>query len=547
MPIFKYKQATINPTWAFAIAAFYIGILLNFHFFQQAWKLIFFEHIDARSVLFYFSMPVLSWAAIFIILNIAAVVWLDRPIIILFIFLSSLAEYFMSNYGIIIDSSIIASIMETTASESFALLTPQLVIWVLITIILPTALLLLIGFTRQPSMWKMLLLRIGSVLITSLVIFFIAQLFYKNYDYLFRNNKVLAKSLSPLNSISASLSWYHHHQRAKSPFIRIGLDAKQRPDMKGVKPRLTILIVGESTRAQSFGLENHERQTTPLLAKDDVIYYPQTQACGTLTLTSVPCMFSGMGRKHYNDKLASHRENVLDILQRAGVNVLWRENDNGCKNVCDRILTQDMNDFHLSDMCINGECYDEVLFHNLSNYIDQMHSDGVIVLHTIGSHGPTYSHRYPPSFRKFTPTCDTNEIQYCSSEQLKNTYDNTILYVDYIVDKAINILRANQNRFSTSLIYLSDHGESLGEKGVYLHGLPYWIAPTEQTRVPLLLWLSDDYQQRYHISKRCLQEQRLKKNISQDNLFPTLLGLFDITTQQYQPELDLLNICRRSQ
>ncbi len=125
------------------------------------------------------------------------------------------------------------------------------------------------------------------------------------------------------------------------------------------------------------------------------------------------------------------------------------------------------------------------------------------MLHTIGSHGPTYYNRYPAAFRKFTPTCDTNEIQGCTREQLTNTYDNTILYVDYVVDKAIKLLQSKQDKFTTSLVYLSDHGESLGEDGVYLHGLPYSIAPDTQKHVPMALWLSADYQQRYGISAHC--------------------------------------------
>lgn len=182
-----------------------------------------------------------------------------------------------------------------------------------------------------------------------------------------------------------------------------------------------------------------------------------------------------------------------------------------------------MTKLNLPGQCIDGECYDDVLFHGLEEYINNLQGDGVIVLHTIGSHGPTYYNRYPPQFKKFTPTCDTNEIQTCSQQQLVNTYDNTILYVDYIVDKAINILKAHQDNFTTSLVYLSDHGESLGENGVYLHGLPYSIAPETQKHVPMLLWLSEDYQQRYQISQTCLQKRASAEDFSQDNLFSTLL------------------------
>jgi lipid A ethanolaminephosphotransferase len=254
-------------------------------------------------------------------------------------------------------------------------------------------------------------------------------------------------------------------------------------------------------------------------------------------------MFSGMPRAHYDDVLASHREGLLDIVQRAGLSVLWNENDGGCKGACDRVPHQDMTRLDLPGECIDGECYDDVLFHGLDDYINQLKGNGIIVLHTIGSHGPTYYHRYPAQFRRFVPTCDTNQIQDCSREQLVNTYDNTLLYVDYIVDKAINVLKSHQDRFTTSLVYLSDHGESLGENGVYLHGMPYAIAPEEQKHVPMLIWLSPDYQQRHAVAMDCMN--KLTKNTwSQDNLFSTVLGLTGTVTREYVPGDDILTACR---
>jgi len=187
-----------------------------------------------------------------------------------------------------------------------------------------------------------------------------------------------------------------------------------------------------------------------------------------------------------------------------------------------------------------------VLFHGLEAYIEKLQGNGVIVLHTIGSHGPTYSHRYPPAFRKFTPTCETKQIQECSQQQLVNTYDNTILYADYIVDKAIELLKAHQDRFTTSLVYLSDHGESLGENGVYLHGLPYAIAPAVQTRVPMLIWLSPDFQQRYAVDRHCLSQQATAHAYSQDNLFSTLLRITGVQTREYVAADDMLAACRKT-
>ena len=203
-----------------------------------------------------------------------------------------------------------------------------------------------------------------------------------------------------------------------------------------------------------------------------------------------------------------------------------------------------MNALNLPGQCIDGECYDEVLFHDLANDIDKLNGDGLIVLHTIGSHGPTYYNRYPKEFRKFTPTCDTNEIQSCTQEQLVNTYDNTVLYVDYIVDKAIKLLQSKQDKFTTSLVYLSDHGESLGENGIYLHGLPYSIAPDTQKHVPMLVWLSDDYQKRYGVNYDCLKKESTQNEYSQDNLFSTMLGILGVETTEYRAADDILKTCR---
>jgi len=375
----------------------------------------------------------------------------------------------------------------------------------------------------------------------------VALFFYKDYASLFRNNRELVKSLGPSNSITAAYSYYKHHRMDNLPLVKLGEDATRVPQMhQGTKKNLTILVVGETSRAEDFSLSGYGRETNPRLKQDNVVYFPQTSSCGTVTAVSVPCMFSGMARKNYDEQLAHHREGLLDIIQRAGVQVLWNENDGGCKGACDRVPHQDVTQLNLADLCKAGECHDDILFHGLAQYIDTLQGDGLIVLHTIGSHGPTYYERYPPQFKKFTPTCDTNEIQTCSQEQLKNTYDNTVLYVDYIVDKAIKLLQSQQDKFTTSLVYLSDHGESLGEDGVYLHGLPYAIAPESQKHVPMLIWLSSDFQQRYRVSETCLQKRAASESFSQDNLFSTMLGITGVQTHVYQPADDILAACRES-
>jgi len=543
MARFRMSQPVLPRITFILLFSLYISVFLNFAFYRQAYSLI--EMNGLSKYLFFLSMPIVAFCVINIVLTLASFLWLDRITIALFVIVSAAAQYFIQHYGIVLDRSMITNMVDTTPAESMALLTPKMIAVIFFTGIFMAALAFWPAFKKSVPVWKGVIQRAVSLLISVALIAIIAMLFYKDYASLFRNNHELVKSLSPSNFIAASLSYYNHRERANLPLVKIGEDARQLPIMlNGPKKNLTILVVGETSRAANFSLGGYPRPTNPLLAEEDVVYFHDVSSCGTSTAVSVPCMFSNMPRRHYDDALASHQEGLLDVIQRAGLSVLWHENDAGCKGACDRVPNQDMTALNLPGMCIKGECYDEVLFHGLEAYINQLQGNGVIVLHTIGSHGPTYNHRYPPTFGKYTPTCETNQIQECSQDQLINTYDNTILYADYIVDKAIELLKAHQEKFTTSLVYLSDHGESLGEKGIYLHGLPYAIAPEFQTRVPLLIWLSPDYQQRYAVDYGCLNRQATTQKYSQDNLFSTLLGITGVQTREYVASDDILATCR---
>jgi lipid A ethanolaminephosphotransferase len=525
------------------IFAFYVGLLLNLAFYRQVFTLL--PVNSLHNWLVFLSMPVVAFSVMNILTTLASFLKLDRLVISLFILLSASAQYFIWSFGVVIDRAMITNILDTTPAESFALMSGKMVLTLGLSGVLMVAFAWWIKISKAKTVWRSIAVRLLNILVSALLIVLVAALFYKDYASVFRNNKELVKSLSPSNSIVAINSWYAHNKMDNLPLVKIGEDAVQKPEMhSGPRKNLTILVLGETSRAQNFSLGGYQRETNPRLKQDDVIYFANTTSCGTATAVSVPCMFSNMPRAHYDEELAHHQEGVLDILQRAGIRVLWNDNDGGCKGACDRVPHQNVTDLNLTGQCIEGECYDEVLFHNLESYIDNLQQDGIIVLHTIGSHGPTYYNRYPAEFRKFTPTCDTNEIQSCSQQQLTNTYDNTILYIDYVVDKAIKLLQSKQDKFTTSLVYLSDHGESLGEDGVYLHGLPWSIAPETQKHVPMLLWLSQDYQQRYGVSSQCLQQRAKTDPYSQDNLFSTLLGLLGVDTHEYQATDDILTPCR---
>lgn len=545
MSFISLRRPVLSRTAYLTLFACYIGIFLNLAFYRQVFPLLPVNNL--HNWLVFLSMPIVAISVMNIITTLASFLKLDRVVISLFILLSASAQYFIWTFGVVIDRSMIANIFDTTPAESFALLSTQMVIVLGLSGLLMVLVAWWIKVRKPASFWRGAAMRLLNIAVSALLIVLVAALFYKDYASVFRNNKELVKSLSPSNSIVALNSWYAHNRMDNLPLVKIGEDAKQKAVMhNGARKNLTIVVLGETSRAENFSLGGYDRETNPRLKQDDVVYFPKTTSCGTATAVSVPCMFSNMPRAHYDEELAHHQEGVLDILQRAGVQVLWNDNDGGCKGACDRVPHQNMTALNLKGECIDGECYDDVLFHGLEEYINSLEGDGVIVLHTIGSHGPTYYNRYPPQFRKFTPTCDTNEIQTCSQEQLVNTYDNTVLYVDYIVDKTINLLKTHQDKFTTSLVYLSDHGESLGENGVYLHGLPYAIAPDAQKHVPMLLWLSEDYQQRYQVDANCLQKQARAQDYSQDNLFSTMLGLTGVQTTQYQAADDILQPCRRT-
>ncbi|HFP9334188.1 TPA: phosphoethanolamine transferase EptA [Raoultella planticola] len=543
MSLFTLRRPVMSRTVYLIIFALYVGLLLNLAFYRQVFTLL--PVNSLHNWLVFLSMPVVAFSVMNILITLASFLKLDRLVISLFILLSASAQYFIWTFGVVIDRAMITNILDTTPAESFALMSGKMVLTLGLSGVLMVAFAWWIKISKAKTVWRSIAVRLLNILVSALLIVLVAALFYKDYASVFRNNKELVKSLSPSNSIVAINSWYAHNKMDNLPLVKIGEDAVQKPEMhSGPRKNLTILVLGETSRAQNFSLGGYQRETNPRLKQDDVIYFANTTSCGTATAVSVPCMFSNMPRAHYDEELAHHQEGVLDILQRAGIRVLWNDNDGGCKGACDRVPHQNVTDLNLTGQCIEGECYDEVLFHNLESYIDNLQQDGIIVLHTIGSHGPTYYNRYPAEFRKFTPTCDTNEIQSCSQQQLTNTYDNTILYIDYVVDKTIKLLQSKQDKFTTSLVYLSDHGESLGEDGVYLHGLPWSIAPETQKHVPMLLWLSQDYQQRYGVSSQCLQQRAKTDPYSQDNLFSTLLGLLGVDTHEYQATDDILTPCR---
>ncbi|WP_414056834.1 phosphoethanolamine transferase EptA [Pantoea dispersa] len=526
------------------LAALFFAFVLNALFLLRAWEII--PYTRVHDYLFAASMPVVLAAAFYLLFSLLAWPWIRKPLLIVLILASAAANYFMHSFGTVIDTNMIENVFESNAQETGALMSRNYVIWMLLMGILPVALVCSVRISNRQRWWWNLLQRLASALGAVLVILLMAVLFYKDYASLIRNNKGLVKMITPANIVSGTGHYVdQRYLQGSQALVKIGEDAKKGPLITAEpKKTLVVLVVGETARAENFSLGGYARDTNPQLEKQQVIYYPNASSCGTETAISVPCMFSNMPREHYDANLAHHQEGVLDVLAHAGVSVLWRENDGGCKGACDRVPHTDMTQWQLPQYCHDGFCLDDVLLHRFDNYVDSLHNDGIIVLHQMGSHGPAYFKRYPAAFQRFTPTCDSNQIQDCDHQALVNTYDNSLLYTDDMLSRTIDKLKGLSDRFNVALVYLSDHGESLGEHGMYLHGAPYLFAPSQQTHIPLLLWMSPGYAAAYHIDQACLRQQAAETAVSQDNLFHTVLGLFNIQTQQYQPQLDMIKSCQ---
>jgi lipid A ethanolaminephosphotransferase len=477
-----------------------------------------------------------------------------RPLVTVLVLVSAFNTHFMWQYGVVIDPTMLANVAQTDAREVRDLLSLRLLGTVLLVAGPP-----LWWIWRRPVAWGRWLPQGGrnllGAVVALLLVVGVVLAGYQGLASLMRNHKPLRYMINPLNSVYAATrlaaDQLPKQARALKPVgedAQLGARYAQQP-----RPPLLVVVVGETARAQNWGLNGYARATTPVLAQwqaKGLVNFPDVRSCGTNTQVSVPCIFSPLTREQGGDQTAEH-QNLLDVLQRAGLAVLWLDNQSGCKGVCDRVPNASTRDLKLPGLCDGGECFDEAMLHGLDERIaaldPQRRARGVVlVLHQMGSHGPAYFKRTPAARKTFMPECTSNTLSECPPEQLVNAYDNTIAYTDHFLGQTLQWLQtqADQGAYDTGLLYFSDHGESLGEKGLYLHGVPYAFAPEQQTRVPMVTWLSAGLQQRSGVKADCLREQAAKP-LSHDNVFHSVLGLMDVKTAVHDPALDLYAPCAR--
>lgn len=576
------KRPTLGANILLLLVVAYIVVALNTRF----WSIVF--DAPGLSGLRGFGVIAAIAAALFaltlLMLLPLSLRWTFKSGLTLVLILAAGAAYFIVDYGAVIDRHALASVYETDAREAGEWLNLRMLLSIGALGLLPAA---FVWWTqvdwRKPM--RELFSRLKLALLAFALLGVAALGFGKDVASLLRNHMELRHIANPFALLAANLSYLDHARNDNRPLQKIGLDARRSATLSsGERPLVLVLAIGESMRASSLDLNGYDRDTDFDLHPLPVVNFGKVSSCGTNTATSLPCMFSDLGRERYDDATAKHRENVLDVLMRGGYDVLWLDNNTGSKGLAARAREVRAGERTDPALCNAEGCYDQALVEMLRDTLPTIRRDTVIVVHLLGSHGPAYYARYPRQFAVFQPECRTNELQSCSDAQLRNTYDNSVLYTTHVLaeiasllgekralinrlapeDMKCQVLRAHGTRspaqdcpmpahdpplpasaevgFDAAMLFVSDHGESLGEHGLYLHGAPYAIAPDEQTHVPMMLWASERYSARRGIDLQCIRG-RADAPLSHDNFFHSVLGLAGVQTAAHTPALDLFGAC----
>jgi lipid A ethanolaminephosphotransferase len=536
----KFSQAKLILLSAVFFASFY-----NFSFFKNVLNT---YSMEGMNFVYICSITILLVSFLVLLFTLLSSKYTTKPILIIAFLVSSFTAYFMDTYHVVIDDSMIRNSMQTNLSESSDLFSLKLVIYVVLLGLLPSYLIYKTKIDYK-SFKNEVFSKIKTIILSLILIIIIVFSFSKFYTSFFREHKPLRYHVNPIYWIY-SIGKYINTTFNSGPIIvkTIGDDAKIKEEVKHdevEKTELIIMVVGEAARANRFSLNGYEKETNPLLKKEEITNFSNMYSCGTSTAESVPCMFSIFDKADYDYKKGISTENVLDVLKHTKyVNVLWRDNNSDSKGNALRVDFEDFRTSKTNTICEeDGECRDEGMLVGLDEYIKKHKGEDIlIVLHQMGNHGPAYYKRYPKEFEKFTPICKSNQLEECTQEEVSNAYDNAILYTDYFLSKVINFLKPYSNDYETAMVYMSDHGESLGENGIYLHGLPYFMAPDEQKHIGALMWFDGDIKNEIDTVKLNTYKNN---SFSQDNLFHTLLGLFEVETQVYKKEMDILYNARK--
>ncbi|MGJ8689145.1 MAG: phosphoethanolamine transferase [Gammaproteobacteria bacterium] len=514
------------------------AILLSALVFSVAYNYAFFANVFARypapgNLAFYISLAVLLFCFISFFLGLVLNKFTFKPLLILLFPAAALASYFMNSYNVIIDSAMIQNSLMTDSREVYDLLSVRLLVYFIVLGLIPAYLVFKTRIQCAGAL-KEFVNRAQLLVVIFIAIAANMLLMSEQYASFIREQKDLRYYMNPLTFIYSSVKYTEElvNESVQGPRKSIGDDAKI--SRASGERKLIILVVGEATRADHWSLNGYARKTNPALSQQNIVNLPDVSSCATSTAYSLPCMFSLSPFDDFSLRQANAHENLLDVLAKADVNVLWRDNNSDSKGVALDIPFEDYRSFAVNPVC-DIECRDVGMLSGLDDYIASHQGDITIVLHQMGNHGPAYYKRYPKEFEIYTPVCRSNQMESCTREEISNAYDNALVYSDYFLSKVIDFLKPYSDEFSTGMFYMADHGESLGEMGLYLHGLPYALAPQAQTHVASFLWFGE-----MEANKRLAISSRAQQSLSHDNYFHTVLGMLDVDTKIYDPTLDIV-------
>ena len=533
-------RATVE--WVAVAASLFWTVAANRPFFASALQ----DRAtgDASALGFAAVLAVLLLAGHLVLLLAVLNRWTLKPLLALITVVTAFATYAVDRFGVYLDPSMLRNVLHTDLPEARELADWALLPHLLLYAGLPLLLLQRLRIVTRPPL-RSFVVRAAAIGVAVWAFATAAVVAYQPMASLMRNHREVRYLITPANWLWSFAAVLAQEARGKAgPRRPIGQDAVPGPSWAAqARPRLLVVVVGETARSANWGLSGYARQTTPELARLDVVNFGDVRSCGTSTEVALPCMFAPVGRRDYDEQRIRGAESLLHLLARARVDVRWRDNQSGCKGVCDGLPYETASSSNPAGLCGDGHCLDEALLLDLDRRLDDAAGNQVLVLHMLGNHGPAYHRRYPRAFARFLPACERDDLRACSQQEIVNAYDNAILYTDHVLAALVRRLQSHAGRLDSAMVFVSDHGESLGEHNLYLHGVPYPIAPAEQTQVPMVLWASAGFAHAVALDLGCLR-RRAAQPASHDNLFHTVIGLLDVRTAVYERPLDLTAGCR---
>ena len=415
--------------------------------------------------------------------------------------------YFVNTYDVLVTDEMMGNVFRTQYSEASGFFSFSFVLYVLLLGILPS----IYVFCRKVDYgsWKRFLSWLGGCVAALLVLVFGNM---KNWPWIDRNSTELGSLLMPWSYIVNSFRYQAAEKRKNVQEIPLP-DATLTTDSRDV----CVLIIGESARRDRFSLYGYGKETNPYTVKDSVKAYV-ANASATYTAAGVKAILE------YKDTDELY-EILPNYLYRTGVDVFWRTSNWGEPPVHVRsyeIISEIRDRYPGAD-----RRHDGALLAGLKEELEAGGKDKVFaVLHTYTNHGPAYNTNYPPEFEVFTPVSNTVEMSKVSQEELDNAYDNSIVYTDWIIHQVIDIVRETGRR--GCVLFVSDHGESLGENNLYMHGVPFSMAPREQIEIPFIVWTSD----------KSLHLKELPE-VGQHHVFHSVLDFFGVDSPVFDESLSV--------